>query len=178
VKQITPVTNVGDEVILVPARAAHVMSIAGVWHDGWRDGHLGHVPEGLVAHRSLPEFERRARDRLGQTTVAVAPGEPDGLAGFVVTRGDEVEQLYVAAPWRGTAVAARLLAHAERHVATEHAVAWLAVVDGNARARRFYERSGWVDRGAFDNVAEISNGTMLVAACRYEKALRGREVSA
>jgi hypothetical protein len=52
-----------------------------------------------------------------------------------------------------------------------HAVAWLAVVSGNARARRFYERCGWNETGPILNPAETSTGTMLVPALRYEKTL-------
>jgi hypothetical protein len=44
-------------------------------------------------------------------------------------------------------------------------VAWLAVVPGNARARRFYERSGWADDGGFDYVA----GEITVPCRRYVK---------
>jgi hypothetical protein len=36
------------------------------------------------------------------------------LAGFVITKGDELEQLYVDAAARGTQVAAALLEHGEQ----------------------------------------------------------------
>ena len=49
--------------------------------------------------------------------------------------------------------------------------AWLAVVAGNARARRFYEKSGWHDAGGFDYPAEIKGGTIPVPSRRYEKGL-------
>ncbi len=61
---------------------------------------------------------------------------------------DEVEQVYVSSRHRGKGVADVLLAEAERQVRENgHAIAWLAVVDGNARARSFYERAGWSDDG-------------------------------
>lgn len=54
--------------------------------------------------------------------------------------------------------------------------AWLAVVAGNTRARRFYERSGWRDVGAFDNTAWTAEGTTIpVPAGRYEKYLAPSE---
>jgi len=60
--------------------------------------------------------------------------------------GDEVEQVCVAARHRGAGVADVLMTEAERRVAgAGHATAWLAVVAGNTRARRFYERRGWAD---------------------------------
>jgi GNAT superfamily N-acetyltransferase len=62
---------------------------------------------------------------------------------------DEIEQIYVASEHRGTGAATELLLHAERRVAANgFLAAWLAVVDGNVRARRFYERNGWTDGGA------------------------------
>ena len=89
-----------------------------------------------------------AAGRVADTTVADADGE---VAGFVMVAGDEVEQVYVSAAHRGSGIAGLLLAEAERQVAAAgHPQAWLAVVPGNTRARRFYERSGWADEGGFD----------------------------
>ncbi len=80
--------------------------------------------------------------------------------------GDEVEQVFVGPAARGTGVAAALLTEAERQVAAAgHASAWLAVVAGNARARRFYEKCGWVDEG--DLPYEVTaGGQTFVSPCR------------
>jgi ribosomal protein S18 acetylase RimI-like enzyme len=124
--------------IVRPAAKADVPAIATIWHDGWRDGHLGNVPDALVAVRTPESFWTRAAARVADTTVAV---DADGVAGFVMVVGDEVEQVYVAADRRGTGVAGMLLSEAERLVAGNgHERAWLAVAPGNERARRFYER--------------------------------------
>lgn len=144
-------------------------AIAAIWCDGWRDGHLGHVPEDLIAFRTPESFRSRAAERLGDTVVAVAGEE---IAGFVMVVGDEVEQVYVAAHHRGTGAAAVLLAEAERLVAGHgHSRAWLAVVAGNTRARRFYERCGWIDEGLFDYPAMTSVGPVPVPCHRYVKRL-------
>jgi ribosomal protein S18 acetylase RimI-like enzyme len=153
---------------LRPAAPDEVEAIAALWHQGWRDGHLGHVPEALEGHRRLVDFRKRVPPRLAQTTVAAGAS---GILGFVMLHDDEVEQLYVAAEARGTGVARALLEHAERAIALRYAVAWLAVAEGNARARRFYERSGWRDQGGLAYPAEIEGGTLLVPCRRYEKAL-------
>ena len=80
--------------------------------------------------------------------------------------------MYVSADHRGSGVASALLAEAERLVAAAgHRQAWLAVVPGNARARRFYERSGWVDDGPFDNPAAYAGGTIPVPCRRYVKTV-------
>ncbi|MGH8776669.1 MAG: GNAT family N-acetyltransferase [Jiangellaceae bacterium] len=142
-------------------------TIAGIWYDGWRDGHLGHVSSDLLAVRTEESFASRARQRLGNTMVATVDG---AVAGFVMVAQDEVEQVYVAQHHRGTRVASALLAEAERLVARNgHERAWLAVVAGNVRARRFYERHGWADEGAFEHQAPGPDGPIPVAARRYAK---------
>jgi GNAT superfamily N-acetyltransferase len=86
--------------------------------------------------------------------------------------GDEVEQVYVDADHRGSGVAALLLAEAERLVAGNgHAQAWLAVVGGNTRARRFYERNGWHDEGPFEYAAATADGPIAVPCQRYVKSV-------
>jgi len=83
-----------------------------------------------------------------------------------------VEQVYVAAAARGTGVAAELLGHGESIVARQADVAWLAVVAGNARARRFYERQGWHDAGPITYLAEVEGGRLEVPCRRYECRVR------
>ncbi|MDQ7904470.1 hypothetical protein RB614_08025 [Phytohabitans sp. ZYX-F-186] len=68
------------------AEAGDAAAVAGIWHEGWRDGHLGHVPEALVAIRTEESFGVRAARRVGDTTVAVRGGE---VAGFVMVVGDD-----------------------------------------------------------------------------------------
>jgi GNAT superfamily N-acetyltransferase len=150
-----------------PAVAGDADAVAAIWYAGWRDGHLGHVPDELVAYRTEESFYSRAVQRVADTTVAVVGDE---VAGFVMVAGDEVEQVYVAQDHRGSGIAGMLLVEAERQVkAGGHAEAWLAVATGNARARRFYERSGWTDGGAFDYPAAVEGGTVPVPCHRYLK---------
>lgn len=153
--------------VLRPATPADVPAVTGIWRSGWRDGHLGHVPDELVAVRTPASFAARAAERVGDTLVATRDG---AVAGFVVVVGDEVEQLYVAAEHRGAGVAGALLGRAEEVVRRRgHRRAWLAVVAGNARARRFYERQGWVDEGPFEYAAEGPGGSVPVPCHRYVK---------
>jgi GNAT superfamily N-acetyltransferase len=145
-----------------------VEAIAKTWHSGWRDGHLGHVPEALLPHRRLEHFRARLPPRIPATTVAVSDGV---LLGFVTIHDDEVEQLFVDAKARGRGLADALLRHAEERIAARFDTAWLAVVEGNRRARRFYERCGWRDAGGFDYQAEIEGGRLPVPSRRYQKCL-------
>jgi ribosomal protein S18 acetylase RimI-like enzyme len=157
---------------LRPARPDDAGAVARIWASGWRGGHLGHIPEALVAVRTPASFRARAAERIADTVVAVAdPGTE--AAGFVMVVGDEVEQVYVATEHRGSGVAEMLLAEAERLVAAGgHRRAWLAVVAGNTRARRFYERCGWADEGRFEYAAAVPGGTLAVPAHRYVKSVR------
>lgn len=153
---------------LRPAVAADVGPLAQLWHDAWRDGHIGHVPGGLLPHRTPGTFRERMSARFADATIATVGDE---LAGFVTVHEDELG-IFVAAAARGTGVADTLLRHGETTIARTHDVAWLAVVPGNTRARRFYERSGWRDTGRFDDQADTADGPFPVPSCRYEKVVR------
>lgn len=150
--------------MLRPATGTDAEAVARIWRDGWRDGHLGHVPAALVEVRTPESFSQRAAERVADTTVAVVDGE---IAGFTMVADDEVEQIYVAGSHRGSGLAARLLDDARQAIGDGgHATAWLAVATGNGRARRFYERCGWTDEGAFDYAA-TDDGSTPVPCHRY-----------
>jgi len=159
------------DLTLRPATSSDAATVAQIWSDGWLDGHLGNVSDELVALRTRESFDERAAPAIGNTVVAIVDG---AIAGFVMVVDDEAEQVYVSAEHRGTGVAAILLAEAERLVASNgYEQAWLAVAPGNARARRFYERSGWADEGPFDYPAAGPDGPIPVLCHRYVKPLRG-----
>ena len=150
-----------------PAEDADMAAVADLWHEGWHDGHAGQVPDGLTAVRTLAAFHERTPARVADTAVAVVGGL---LLGFVMVVGDEVEQVFVARSARGTRVAEDLLAEAERLVAAGgHDTAWLAVVVGNARARRFYERCGWSDAGDLPYEVTAAGQTFVSPCRRYVK---------
>lgn len=160
------------------AAPADVEAVARIWHTGWEDGHLGHVPAELLPHRRKEHFTSRTQARIGSMWVAELRGEP---VGFVVVKGDEVEQIFVDRSARGTGVAALLLRQAEDEIRRAgHRRAWLAVVAGNQRARSFYARLGWRDAGPISYMAETDAGPLLVPTHRYEidlEAGAGREYS-
>lgn len=162
-----------SEPLIRPARDDDALAIAAIWLGGWHDGHDGHVPPELVAHRTPESFPPRVRERIGATWVADRAGD---VLGFVTVVDDEVEQLFVDRAARGSGVARALLRRGEEAVAAHgHDVAWLAVVAGNARARAFYEREGWRDRGPFAYAAQTASGEVTVPTHRYERAVAPRE---
>jgi GNAT superfamily N-acetyltransferase len=105
-----------SDIALRQAEPADMPAIGHIWATAWRDGHLGHVPDALAAVRTAESFFQRAGERLGDTVVAVIADE---VAGFVMVVGDEVEQVYVAARYRGLGTADVLLAAAGRLVAAQ-----------------------------------------------------------
>jgi GNAT superfamily N-acetyltransferase len=160
----------GPSVTIRKATPNDADQVAEIWHLGWQDGHLGFVPQELLAVRTEESFRVRALQRVGDTTVATFDG---AVAGFVMVVDDEVEQVYVSALHRGSGVAAILMAEAEQQVrAKGHAEAWLAVVAGNKRARAFYEKAGWHDEGAFSYTTSAESGPIVVPAHRYTKLVR------
>lgn len=167
----TPATNTA--VALRPAVDADTEELASIWFQGWRDGHLGHLSDEVLPHRSRESFGCRVPDQISSTTVALRQCV---LVGFVTVHDDEIEQLYVAATARGTDTASVLLRHGEDLVGAHHDRAWLAVAPGNGRARRFYEREGWYDAAATDYHAAVAGGGTVVVPCRrYEKAVHRSE---
>jgi GNAT superfamily N-acetyltransferase len=153
-----------------PARPDEAEVVARIWSDGWADGHRGHVPDELYAFRTGESYLPRATDRIGKTVVAEVAGQ---VVGFAVVEGDEIEQVYVDAAARGTGAALELLREAERVIREAgHAEAWLAVVEGNARARAFYERAGWSDDGPDSYPAEAGDGVVEVPVRKYIRSLR------
>jgi ribosomal protein S18 acetylase RimI-like enzyme len=166
---MTQATLSARTAVLRPAIDADIDAICTIWHNGWRDGHLGHVPAALLRHRRLDDFRVLVPARLDTTTVATIGS---GVVGFVTLHDEAIEQIYVDASARGTGVANALLAHGETVIRARFDRAWLAVVAGNARARRFYERNGWSDTGPIVNPAPTARGASIpVPARRYEKLL-------
>src|SRR5690606_25283832 len=85
-----------------PARPEDAPRIVDIWATGWRDGHLADAPPELLAHRDHDAFVPRVDAAIARTWVAETGGE---IAGFTMVHDDEVDQLYVDTPFRGTGIA-------------------------------------------------------------------------
>jgi GNAT superfamily N-acetyltransferase len=143
--------------------------LAQLWFDGWHDSHARIVPAGLTQLRTLESFRDRLQAALPSIRVVGAPLAP---LGFSILKDDELYQLFVSAPARGTGVAATLIADAEARLAANGVkTAWLACAIGNDRAARFYEKNGWRRVGTMMNQAETKAGAFPLEVWRYEKSL-------
>jgi GNAT superfamily N-acetyltransferase len=81
------------------------------------------------------------KEGWGDGWVAVAR---DDLLGWMLTKDDWLEDLWVSRRSWGQGVGSALLAHAEREIAARGiTAAHLSVIASNARAIAFYERRGW-----------------------------------
>lgn len=153
--------------------------IAEVHVRAWQVGYEGQLPGAFLD--SLRPEERMARYRFGadapeqETIVALEDAVVRGFA-VVGTSGDadvagfgELYAIYVDPERWGGGVGRRLIAEARRRlVAAGHRSAVLWVLDGNARAERFYLADGWQRDGATKTMAF---GGSEVDVVRYRRVL-------
>ncbi len=121
--------------------------------------------------RHFSETIQRAELQDPQLRLLVAEDADGAWAGFALLRDGsradgvagarplEIVRFYTRARWYGRGVGAQLMAGALAAArAAGHDEVWLQVWEGNARAIRFYEKSGFVARGRnpfrFGNVWE------------------------
>lgn len=153
-----------------PAEASDIPRLARVWYDGWQDAHAAILPEEIRRVRTLERFEAHLKENVAVTRVAGLLGAP---IGFSMMKGDELNQLYVAAEARGTGAAQALIADAEaRLAATGATLIWLSCAIGNDRAARFYTKSGWHNSGVRTIQLDMPDGSRLpLDIWRFEKGL-------
>jgi hypothetical protein len=133
-------------------------------------------------HLALTAGYRRGLGDLSRVPVVdltvTAVGLPDAAVPVAAVTGALVAValvtffiLQVRRVRRAAAVVPELYEGQRRVGRNGHATAWLAVVAGNARARRFYERRGWSDTGPFNYAAAGEDGPISVPSRRYVKHL-------
>lgn len=149
--------------------AAEAGATADMWHAGWRDGHLGLVPDTLVQFRDRDTFLKRLELDLSACLICGPIGAPNG---FIRLKNDEIDQFYVASSARGSGLAADLMRAAE-YLLRGHGVkrAWLYCSVGNDRAARFYEKCGFVHARTTAAEVETLGAQVIMNVMRYEKDL-------
>ncbi len=156
-------------VLIRKAADADIEALTDLWWEGWRDAHLHIVPQYLSDLRTRANFRARLIKRIDGVWLSGELGEP---LGFHFIHGDELDQFYVARQARGTGLATRLMLHAESIFEGRGILRpWLACTVGNARAARFYEKSGWERIGERLIEVETSESPFPVKVWRYERTL-------
>jgi len=127
------------------AVVSDVFQVAALYHSVWHETQAPFMPQGEIRRRSPDFFADRITTLLQSTLVTEQNQE---IVAFAAWRGPILGQLFVATAYRGTGTASSLLSASEIEMAREGiTVAELHCVVGNKRARRFYERMGWLHKG-------------------------------
>ncbi|MFI6370277.1 GNAT family N-acetyltransferase [Streptomyces sp. NPDC050546] len=150
---------------------------------GWQSAYRGLIPQSYLDGLSAAEDTERRRAYLAQADDSVvnlvaedAGGELVGWAchgpyrdGEVLTPDAELYAIYVHPEHLGHGVGRALLAESlERCSLAGHGRLLLWVLKGNGRARRFYERAGFLADGA-EEPFEVEGTT--VPEVRYARPL-------
>jgi GNAT superfamily N-acetyltransferase len=152
-----------------PADDSETGALARLWYDGWQDAHAAILPPALAHARTRESFAERMAAALADVRVIGPQGAP---LGFAMLKGDELYQFYVASEARGAGIAAALMADAETQLSARGVeTAWLACAIGNARAARFYEKSGWHLAKTVLSRLDTVDGPFDLEVWRYEKHL-------
>lgn len=124
------------------AKASDIAEVGRLYYSVWHETHAPLMPSPEISRRSLEFFVNRMTPLLGSTLVMEQHGL---LAAFSAWEDDILSQLFVTARYRGTSMASALLMATEGEMAKHGTTAAeLHCVVGNERARRFYQRMGWV----------------------------------
>ncbi|MBW0016995.1 MAG: GNAT family N-acetyltransferase [Mycobacterium sp.] len=162
-----------------PAVPNDAYAVARVHVQSWQTAYRGLIAQDYLDALAPDDFARRYTfGRVGlwpSTLVAVDDPEICGFATIGLCRDIELPNfgelmaLYVAPAHVGTGIGRRLISAArERLRGRGVAVAVLWVLDGNVRARRFYERDGW----SFDGTRKTAVfGNVPAEEVRYRRSM-------
>lgn len=178
------------------ATSDDLVEVARIHAEGWKTAYPGLIADEIIARVDSRERLDRWRQWVAvpgwRLFVELASGaaadasDPVRLAGFVrvgparpsndpAPGAAEVTHLYVDPGVRGAGTGARLLARATGHAVDagfERLVLW--TLEGNAGARRFYEREGLVADGARKQDPGLGGASEV----RYQRALARERGSA
>jgi len=164
-----------------PARPEDAPGIVHVRIAAWQAAYRGLMPDDYLdgmtdeADQAAARLGERLRTAVSSTLVDTdADGEILGMCAFGPPRediagGGEVYAINVVPRAWGIGLGVQLLNAAQRGLtAAGHSTAYLWVVEGNVRARRFYERAGWGVDGATKIDDDFGTG---VTEIRYHRQL-------
>jgi GNAT superfamily N-acetyltransferase len=138
-----------------PARLEDARRVGEIHVETWRATYVGVMPQEVLDGLSVDDRERLWREWIphGETEVFVAELD-DEVVGFVSVgprrsspRSGELYAIYVLPSAHGSGAGPALMEAAVAALARRFDEAILWVATENPRARRFYERCGWVADG-------------------------------
>ncbi len=160
-----------------PARASDESAIASLHADSWRRAYRGLLPDAYLDHDVFADRAALWRQRFGQpdqklvTVTVVAEGD-DGIVGFAYSVADDdpewgtlLDNLHVRFDAQRLGIATRLVTETARWL-QEHATSsglYLWALEGNMRARRFYDVLG----GRVTGHGVFSEGGAPMPCLRY-----------
>ena len=158
-----------------PARPEDAEAIAHVQVETWRAAYAHAIPPETLARADPAERAEMWRQWLtggSATFVGEVDGEVRGFVGVGESRAEpgvgELYAIYVLPNAWGTGLATRLIERGEEDLrARGFTLAMLDVLADNPRARRFYERQGWVSTETFESTFLAHE----VELARYRKEL-------
>lgn len=151
----------GGEAVIRSATLDDARAIAVVHVKSWHGAYEGLLPDSLLRGISVDQRERRWRQTIGgvgsgQVLVVIVAGLLRGFAhlcqspdGNVRRQVGQLDALYLDPSCWGRGLGRQLHDRALEALGAQgfrSAVLW--VLEGNARARGFYERMGWMPDGA------------------------------
>ena len=142
------------------------------------------TPEDMSLHLARTYGEAIQRRELADRARTYLIAEVDGVtAGYALVRegptppcvtGEapiEIERFYVERQWHGRGVAQSLMAACEAEARRRGGrTLWLGVFERNQRARRFYEKMGFVDVGSQQFVLGTDPQADRVLSCQLPPA--------
>ena len=159
-------------------------NIATVHVLSWKAAYQGLLPQDYLDQLDVCERTTRWQQRLrvndwskGGVVVAVPGPSVLGFTGFGATRDDdedatvtgEIKQIYLLPEAWGKGLGQRLMSSALKRLAEAgYAQVTIWALSTNARARRFYEKTGWATDGA--TRSDDVNG-FPITEVRYRKDL-------
>lgn len=168
-----------------------VPAVAEVHLSSWRSAYRGIVPDALLEALTVHDFVTRwtrdfdALPEGGLSLATAQDGRPIGFARSGRARGadldaattGEVQAIHVLPERVGTGLGRALFGLAidrVRALGCREGVLW--VLEGNTRARDFYERAGWrADGTRRERTFEAAGCAAIVPEVRYRVALASSE---
>lgn len=173
------------ELVIRPATSEDAAGIAAVHVGSWQAAYAGLLPDEFLSGLSIETREQFWASNLADTSrphTVLAASAADEITGFAVfgpSRDEdatpetgELSSIYLLPSEWGRGMGRALHEECVRGLSSQFEAATLWVLTTNTRARKFYERAGWVTDGR-TKVETMSDGAVTLEEVRYRLPLAG-----